>query len=134
MTSSLKKGGYYVLRIRNLYFVTKNEEARECTQWNDMLVTQILLACRAVPLCHSETKYCSPAVQFLTVDRKLHGELTTHMLTYRAVPPFRSENTRRTYHTNAHLPCSSSLSLGNYTGNLPHICSRGAQALSVLNT
>ena len=45
-----------------------------------MLVTQILLACRAVPHCRSETKYCSPAVQLLTVARKLHGELTTQML------------------------------------------------------
>jgi hypothetical protein len=131
MTSSLKKGGYYVLRIRNLYFVTKNEKARDCTQWNDILVRQILLTCRAVPPSRSETKYCSPAVQFLPVVRKLHGELTTHMLTCRAVPPCRSETTRGTYYTYALVPCRSYLSLGNYTGNLLHICSPAVQILPI---
>ena len=53
-----------------------------------------MLAFRAVPLCHSKTKYCSPAVQFLSAVRKLHGELTTQMLTFRAVPSCRSETTR----------------------------------------
>ena len=50
-----------------------------------MLVTQILLAYRAVPPCCSETT----------------GEVTTQMLTCRAVPHCRSETSRVTYHTNA---------------------------------
>ena len=90
-------------------------------------------------------KYWSPAVQFLSVIRKLHGELTIHMLTCRAVPPCRSETTRGTYYIYAqpavqflpvarklhvglttymlNLPCSSSLSFGNYTWDLLNICS-----------
>jgi len=35
--------------------------------------------------------------------------VTQILLTCRAVPPCRSETTRETYHTNAHLPCSSSM-------------------------
>jgi hypothetical protein len=34
-----------------------------------------MLAFRAVDPCRSETKYCSPAVQFLPVARKLHGKM-----------------------------------------------------------
>jgi hypothetical protein len=33
--------------------------------------------------------------------------VTQILLACRAVPPCRSETTRETYHTNAHLPCSS---------------------------
>jgi|GEM_PF-2160517 len=44
--------------------------------------------------------------------------VTQILLACRAVPPCRSETTRGTYQTNAQLPCSSSLSLGNYTGKI----------------
>jgi hypothetical protein len=66
-----------------------------------------------------------PAVQFLTVVRK---PTIAHL-------PCSSSLSLGNYTGNllhkCFLPCSSSLSLGNYTGNLPNKCSTAVQFLPV---
>jgi hypothetical protein len=42
------------------YDITMCKAQAHCTHWNDMLLTQILLTCRAVPPCRSETTRETP--------------------------------------------------------------------------
>jgi len=74
-------------------------------------------------------RFCNFFSCLIIISQQIGILIYNFLHTRRAVPHCRSETTRGTIVDIAHPPCSSLLSLGNYTGNYSRYCTPTVQFL-----